>query len=171
MTMEAQDVLQVLELLEEAGVPTTLDGGWGVDALLGAQYRDHEDVDLVIDLRDVRPAIEVLGDAGYTVVDNVGTEELRLDDGADHVIDLRGVHTDGIGNRWLASHSPAEDPPDMPVEYHTYGWIGGRQVSCLSPEYQALRRLARELTPQQVDDVRRLGERFATPVPADLRRV
>lgn len=35
--MEAKDVLDVLRILDEAGVTTTLDGGWGVDALLGAQ--------------------------------------------------------------------------------------------------------------------------------------
>ena len=35
MTMEAQDVLDVLTVLAEAGVSPTLEGGWGVEALLG----------------------------------------------------------------------------------------------------------------------------------------
>ncbi len=168
MTMEAKDVLDVLRILDEAGVTTTLDGGWGVDALLGAQYRDHDEVDLVIDLRDVEPAIEVLTEVGYRVVDEPGTE-LRLHDGDDHVIDLRGVHTDADGNRWLSDRSPADDPPDIPVEYQTYGWVGGRQVACTSPEYQALRHLGRDLTDNEAGDVLRLGERFATPVPSQLR--
>lgn len=171
MTMEAQDVLNVLKVLEDGGVVPTLDGGWGVEALLGAQYRDHNGLELVIDLRDVRPALEALGDAGFSVVDNVGEDELRLDDGDDHVIDLRGLHTDGVGNRWRSDHTPAEDPPDIPIEYHTYGWIGGTQVPCLSPEYQAMRHIGRELSEDEAGDVVRLGERFATPVPAGLRRL
>ena len=36
--MNAGDVLAVLEQLEAAGVPTWLDGGWGVDALLECEH-------------------------------------------------------------------------------------------------------------------------------------
>ena len=44
--MTADAVLEVIATLEEASVRVWLDGGWGVDALLGEQTRNHADLDL-----------------------------------------------------------------------------------------------------------------------------
>lgn len=170
MTMEAQDVLDVLTVLAEAGVSPTLEGGWGVEALLGAQHRDHGDVDLVIDLREVKPAVEALAEVGFDIVDHEGVAAVRLGDHYDRVIDLRPVASDANGNAWMASRDPDDGPPDFPAECFTYGWVAGRQVPCLSPDAQAA--LHRGYEPSETDreDVLRLGERFHTPVPSEYRR-
>jgi lincosamide nucleotidyltransferase A/C/D/E len=42
------DVLDVLDRLNAAGIEWWVDGGWGVDALLGEETRTHNDLDLVI---------------------------------------------------------------------------------------------------------------------------
>jgi lincosamide nucleotidyltransferase A/C/D/E len=44
--MAAADVLDVLQALAEAGVWASVEGGWGVDALLHRQTRQHGDLDL-----------------------------------------------------------------------------------------------------------------------------
>ena len=170
MTMEAQDVLDVLAVLQEAGVSPTLEGGWGIEALLGAQHRDHGDVDLVIDLREVRPAVEALTEVGFDVVDHEGVQSVRLGDRYDRMIDLRSVEHDANGNAWMATRDPDEGPPDFPAESFTYGWVAGRQVPCISPELQAAMHRGYEPPQDHVADVVRLGERFATPVPAEYRR-
>ena len=51
--MTAADVLYVLDLLDAAEIVAWVDGGWGVDALLGEQTRDHNDLDLAINHYDV----------------------------------------------------------------------------------------------------------------------
>ncbi|NLD76140.1 MAG: hypothetical protein GX643_05685 [Acidimicrobiales bacterium] len=170
MTMEAQDVLDVLSVLEEAGVKPTLEGGWGIEALLGAQHRDHGDVDLVIDLRDVRPAVEALAEVGFDIVEHEGVQSVRLGDQYDRVIDLRSVAHDMSGNAWVSTRDPDDGPPDFPAESFTYGWVAGRQVPCISPELQA--EMAREfdVSEDSAADLLRLGERFATPVPAEYRQ-
>ncbi|WP_445256543.1 nucleotidyltransferase domain-containing protein [Nocardioides aurantiacus] len=45
--MELQDLVDLLDALDDLGAAYWLDGGWGVDALLGDQTRPHGDVDLV----------------------------------------------------------------------------------------------------------------------------
>ena len=55
--MTAEDVLMVRDTLAAAGVPVWIDGGWGVDALVGTQSRDHDDLDLVLDGEHVERAI------------------------------------------------------------------------------------------------------------------
>ena len=45
-----EHVLEVVQALERAHLAVWIDGGWGVDAVLGTQTRDHHDVDLVVEL-------------------------------------------------------------------------------------------------------------------------
>jgi lincosamide nucleotidyltransferase A/C/D/E len=59
-------VLKVLGALDDAGVPYWLRGGWGVDALVGTQTTEHEDVDLVIDDKACARAVDALGDLGFS---------------------------------------------------------------------------------------------------------
>jgi lincosamide nucleotidyltransferase A/C/D/E len=47
--MTPGDVIAVVQTLESAGVVFWLDGGRGVDALLGRQTRPHGDLDLALD--------------------------------------------------------------------------------------------------------------------------
>ena len=63
--LEASDVLAVLDQLDRAGVVVWLDGGWGVDALLGGQSRPHQDLDLVIDRDDSEAAQTALAGMGF----------------------------------------------------------------------------------------------------------
>ena len=67
--MQAQDVLEIIHQLEKAGVVIWLDGGWGVDALLGQQTRPHDDVDVVISFEQVPLAEEILRGVGYAVTE------------------------------------------------------------------------------------------------------
>lgn len=46
--MKSEDVLQIVTWLEQAEIPVWLDGGWGVDTLVGQQTRSHSDLDLVV---------------------------------------------------------------------------------------------------------------------------
>ena len=43
--MDADDVLRVIDRLASADIRVWVDGGWGVDALLGRQTRRHHDLD------------------------------------------------------------------------------------------------------------------------------
>lgn len=42
--MPLDEVLNFCTQMEDANVRVWLDGGWGVDALLGGQTRDHSDL-------------------------------------------------------------------------------------------------------------------------------
>jgi len=61
------DVLRILAALDEAGVRYWLGGGWGVEALLGFESREHSDLDLVLDDHDTAlPAVtRALATVGY----------------------------------------------------------------------------------------------------------
>ena len=62
--LDASDVLVVLDQLDQAGQVVWLDGGWGVDALLGHHSRPHQDLDLVIARDDCAAAEAALAGMG-----------------------------------------------------------------------------------------------------------
>jgi lincosamide nucleotidyltransferase A/C/D/E len=61
----AEDVVEVLEALERRGICSWVDGGWGVDALVGEQTRDHLDLDLAVDRRDLPAIGQTLAGLGF----------------------------------------------------------------------------------------------------------
>ena len=46
--MTADDVVEIVAWLQAAQVDIWLDGGWGVDALVGEQTRAHKDLDVIV---------------------------------------------------------------------------------------------------------------------------
>jgi len=51
--MTAIDVIEIAQLLDQNRIDVWIDGGWGVDALLGEQTRTHGDLDIAIQHSDV----------------------------------------------------------------------------------------------------------------------
>ena len=42
-----KDAIALINLAESLEINVFIDGGWGVDALLGEQTREHQDIDLL----------------------------------------------------------------------------------------------------------------------------
>jgi lincosamide nucleotidyltransferase A/C/D/E len=66
MEIDAANASRILGQLEAAGLVVWLDGGWGVDALVGRQTRPHRDLDLVIARDDLAAAQQTLASAGFS---------------------------------------------------------------------------------------------------------
>lgn len=143
-----------------------VDGGWGVDALVGRQTRHHDDLDLALPLVDVDRTLLVLAVEGYPVVDDeLPTRvDLRADD--DRRVDLHPLvfDTDGNGLQQLQDGSFGTYSADG---LRGEGRIAGRRVCCLTPNLQM--RFHCGYTPDDNDrhDVRLLAERFGLPLPPE----
>src|SRR5262245_20801899 len=62
--MPAGDALTLLRQLGDHDVDVRVGGGWGVDALLGAQTRDHSDLDLWVPAAHLEPLFVAFAAAG-----------------------------------------------------------------------------------------------------------
>jgi lincosamide nucleotidyltransferase A/C/D/E len=162
--MTEADVLAVLDVLERAAIESWLDGGWGVDALLGEQTRPHEDVDLVLRVSDVAAMREALAGDGFELNRGDPGSNFVLRDTAGREIDVHPVRFDDAGNGIYRM----EDGDDWiyPADGFTgRGRIGGREVRCLTPDVQMLGH-AGGYEPHWTDfhDMRLLNARFGTPL-------
>lgn len=158
--MRAEEVLAVLGAMQQAGLRVWLDGGWGVDALLGEVTRRHDDVDLVVELDAVPAVVTALEPLAFRLVeDHLPTRAvLRATDGRQ--VDLHPVRFDDDGTGWQLGASPDGSDCGHPVEGFGQGRIGDRVVPCLTPELQLAHHLGYPPRDRDRLDVERLAGRF-----------
>jgi lincosamide nucleotidyltransferase A/C/D/E len=168
--MTAADVLEVLGILEEAGVGVWLDGGWAVDALLGEQTRDHDDLDLVVRSEDAERAIAALAEPEYAMQLDARPTRFVLADILDRRIDFHPVIFTETGDAVQKGAGPNGGAARFPASGFTgRGTIGGRPVACLSPDLLVLFHTGYEPQDKDRHNVRLLCERFGVPLPPVYR--
>jgi len=165
--LDADGVLAILDQLDRAGLVVWLDGGWGIDALLGRWSRPHQDLDLVIARDDSAAARAALAGLGFhhdpTAMPGLPAR-LVLVDPAGRQVDLHPVVFDPHGNGWQDLDAGAWGA--YPAEGLTgVGMVGVRQVRCLTPQLQVRHHLGYPLGTTDHHDLRRLAERFGVAVP------
>lgn len=160
--MNSSDVLHILDLLATDGVQVWLDGGWGVDALLGRITRSHDDLDLVLILDDLTRTVAVLVRNGFGIEEEeIGRVVLEH---AEHGrIDLHPVTFDPRGNG--VQVQPAESPLVYLSDGFVSGWILGRAVACISADVQVSVRLGYERSEKHRRDLVALCASFGLQVP------
>src|SRR5262249_14766348 len=65
--LKAYAVLKLLNLMEASSIDVCLDGGWGIDALLGEETRMHSDLDIIIDREDLPRLVAASQEGEYSL--------------------------------------------------------------------------------------------------------
>ena len=160
MPMPIHSVHWFLDLFDELGITVWIDGGWGVDALLGEKTRDHEDLDIIVSWEDSERLTAALLKEGFSHIYDDDRKDRNfvmshpLHGSIDfHVIDLSesggGIYGPGEID-WVISES----------ELNSTGSIGGRTVRCLSPEYQVRSHSGYDLQASDFADMMALNKRY-----------
>ncbi len=164
--MTATDVLACLRVMDEAGVRVWLDGGWAVDACLGAQSRRHRDLDIAIEERHIPAAIGALGRRGFASVP--AEWNVVLEDSAGRQVDFHPVVLDDDGRGVFA---PPRNSQGIPADALSgEGTLGGQRVRCLTPHALVAFHTGYEVDGRDWADVRALCERYNIPIPDDFQR-
>jgi lincosamide nucleotidyltransferase A/C/D/E len=160
--MTASDVLEVLGRLEAAGLAVWVDGGWGVDALVGETTREHADLDLVVLAPELGAVRSLLGEVGYrTVLRDWLPTSIALSGTRGREVDLHQVTStsDGGGDQPQPGGGSFHYPPP------TSGVIGGRRVACVDAGTQVRCHLGYPPQAKDRQDLRRLHERLGVELP------
>lgn len=161
MSVSAEQALALLDGLAAAGPLAVVDGGWGIDALLGAQTRPHDDLDLVVDVADLAAARRLLQTAGFAVERDLLPTAVALRHPDGRGVDLHPIEPapGGGGDQVLEDGTRWRYGP--PVTGH----LGGRAVRCVPPQTQLAAHLGYEPDADDRADVAALCARFALPLP------
>jgi lincosamide nucleotidyltransferase A/C/D/E len=168
--MNADVVVEVLATLKKASVKVWLDGGWGIDALLGEQTREHADLDIILSSTDVPRLQEAMLAIGFQIKSGGTAANFILVDEHGWELDVHPIEFDqrgfGIfklpdGRRW----------PFPPAAFAGQGRVGKHQVRCLSADAQVqCHGQGYEPTEDDLRDMERLQQRFGVVLPVSLCR-
>lgn len=160
MEMSVEELYWYLDLFDELGVTVWLDGGWGVDALLGEQTRPHADIDIMIPSTDSKKLVDALRQRGFN---DVHTND-RVDENFVMGHPTHGqidFHVFEMAEDGSGVYRPrVVDWPIEADELAVTGSIAGKAVRCLSAEYMVKSHANYTLKATDLHDMAALRERF-----------
>ena len=162
--MTLDDVVEILRILASAGVRPWLDGGWGVDALVGQQTRAHDDLDLILLAEDAATMTHALQRSGFTLVEGDGTPNFVMRDPRGRSVDVHLISMDPGGDgRYPMSDGTTWLFPA--AGFLGSGTVGDEPVRCLTADV-AMMCHAHGYVPGDTDfhDMLLLHERLGTPL-------
>jgi lincosamide nucleotidyltransferase A/C/D/E len=160
-----ESVVEFLRLVRSFDV--WIDGGWGVDALLGVQSRVHSDLDIIISDIDFEALSTLMRSAGYSP-DTSDASVFVSSSGLS--VDVHCVRFDARGYG-IFDLPDGREWPFPPSAFQGTGSIGRISVRCLSPEAQVqCHAQGYEPTNKDLSDMHALQERFQVVLPLQLCR-
>ena len=160
--MSAAEVISLLQLFRHDHINVCVDGGWGVDALLGEQTRPHADLDIALEHKDV-PLIRALLEArGYLDVPREDTRDCNfvMGDAQGHLVDIHSYTFDAAGMLVFGVAYPFDS-------LNGAGSINGQPLKCISPEWMVKFHSGYPLDENDYHDVKLLCRHFVLPLPAE----
>lgn len=163
--MSGDAAVELLQLFAQNGIDIFVDGGWGVDALLGEQTRSHEDLDVALQHRDVPRLRALLEARGYKDAPRDDTWECNfvMGDNKGHEIDIHSYTFDAHGKNVFGVEYPLDSLTGA-------GSIQGYPVKCISVEWMVKFHTGYKLDENDYRDVSALCERFGIVLPAEYER-
>jgi lincosamide nucleotidyltransferase A/C/D/E len=177
--MNSEDVISIYQWLGDSGIQSWIVGGWGIDALLGEQTRDHHDLDLIILVDDVTYSLDLCASEGYLldylweennpVTDSYGNTVntgFVLRDGSGRELDIHAMRLDAQGNgipAWKAARGWIFSTQDLSGK----GRIAGEAVRCFSPDMQRKAHTGYDLPDHQRCDLELLDRHIPQSSPKE----
>lgn len=165
------DLMGTAHLAYDMKLPFWLEGGWGVDVLLGRQTRWHSDLDMMIESRYSPVWIEYLEDNGWELLRDEHTTpwSRSYGDPKGRVYDIHVLELDADGN----GHCGPElvyPAAALRVRRPIYCCSPRVKVGCLSPKWQVRFHTGYPVDEDDWADVSALCQRFRVRPPAEYAR-
>ena len=164
--MQPDDVLTVVGELEARYLQVWIDGGWGVDALLGEVTRSHGDVDLVVELHALPEVYGCLASLEFSVSEDLSPVRVVLRSPDGRQVDLHPVTFADDGTGWQVGASPDGSDCPYPPGGFAAGLILDRAVPCLSAELQLEHHSGYAPRDRDRRDMALLASRFGLELPS-----
>jgi lincosamide nucleotidyltransferase A/C/D/E len=163
--MSGDVVVELMQLFNQQSIDVVVDGGWGVDALLGEQTRSHADVDIALQHKDVPKLRALLEARGYKDVPRDDTRDWNfvMGDEQGHEVDFHSYTFDAHGTLVFGVEYPLDSLTGT-------GSIQGQPVKCISAEWMVKFHVGYDLDENDYRDVSALCERFGMALPAEYER-
>ena len=144
-----ENLLEVLDLLDSLEIKYWIDGGWGVDILLGKQNREHRDIDVDFDGNFTVVLLDALKAKGYEITTDWSPTRIELYHSELGYIDIHPLIISEAGSAKQAGLN--DDWYDFKAEWFSRALFDNRVIPCISVEAQKLFHSGYEL--REVDKI------------------
>ena len=157
------DAVDMLKKIAHIGIDVWIDGGWGVDALLGQHTRPHNDIDIFVQKKDSAIFIKMLIVNGYheTGMKYTTDDHTVWCDSDNRIIDLHLFE-------FIEADALCFENKIYPSDIlNGKGTIGGITVNCLTADAQLLYHQGYEYREKDRHDVLLLCKTFGLSIPEE----
>ena len=163
--MNKSDVLAPYNRLKENDIAVWIDGGWGVDALLGRQIREHQDLDIAVHHKDNASLRLLLERNGYKEEERFDSSEFMyvMKNSMGLEIDIHVFEYDDNGKNIYGIEYPFGSLTGK-------GVVDGQEVNCIAPEWMFKFKTSYEPKEKDIQDVQALSKTFGFILPDTYMR-
>lgn len=160
-----EDVIEIITLAVNNDVKIYLDGGWGVDALLGQETRVHNDIDLFVEKKQELILLRLLKEKDFVEEKYPYTTASHTvwKDKFERIIDLHTFEKDTENQIVFEREKYSADIFDG------IGKIGSIEINCIPAKYQVPFHLGYEFDENDIHDVLLLCKKFNIPIPDEYK--
>lgn len=162
-TADKQSLLWVLDLLDDVGIRYWVEGGWGVDVLVGKQSRAHRDIDIDFDAAHEAVLLGRLQQAGYRITTDWRPCRVEPHHPEHGYIDVHPLQISESGNAKQAA--PNGGWYQFQAGWFTTAVFEGRKIPCLSAQAQLLFHSGYDLREVDEMDIALLHQMLHSPSP------
>jgi|GEM_PF-1016563 len=158
--MTSENVLDLYNRFQENGIVVWIDGGWGVDALLGRQTREHEDLDIAAQRKDNARLRRLFENEGYKEEKRFDSSEFMyvMKSEAGKSVDIHAFEYDENGKNIYGIAYPFGSLTGL-------GIINEQKVNCIDQKFMLQFKTGYEPKEKDIQDVQALCEHFGFELP------
>ena len=158
--MTSADVLDMYNRFKENGIDVWIVGGWCVDALLGKQTCEHDDLDIAVHRKDNAKLQQLLLNNGYKEESRSDSSEFMyvMANEVGQSVDIHAFEYDENGKIIYGIEFPFGSLTGT-------GVIDGQEVNCVDPEFMLRFITWYEPREKDIHDMRALCAKFEFELP------
>lgn len=154
-----EDLFVLLDLLDRLGMRYWVDGGWGVDILVGRQNREHRDLDINFDGQFTDILLAALEEIGYYITTDWRPCRMELYHPELGYIDIHPMVIADDGSAKQADLFGGWYK--FAADYFTSAVFAGRTIPCISAKAQQIFHSGYELQEKDRFDMQNLNAHLA----------
>ena len=160
--MTSADVLKIYNRFKESGIDIWIVGGWCVDALVGKQTREHDDLDIAVNQKDNAKLRQLLLNDGYKEEPRSDSSEFMyvMTNDTGQSVDVHAFEYDEDGKIICGIEFPFGSLTET-------GFINGQKVNCVEPEFMLRFISWYEPREKDIHDIKVLCEKFGFESPPE----
>lgn len=153
-----ESFLMIVDMLNSLNIRYWIEGGWGIDVLIGKQTRPHRDIDVDFDADYENVLLDRLAGIGYQIITDARPIRIELYHSVYGFIDIHPFILSEPGR--MRQANPDGGWFDLDASWFSEAVFEGRIIPCVSTQGQRLFHSGYELREIDQADLKSLNDAF-----------